>query len=123
MPVRAIFRRALVRGEVAINPTTGLELPAVRGRRDRIASPEEAATLLATLDRDRAMWATAMYAGLRLGELLALDWSAGRPGRRPNSRPPLVGSQERALSRQSLALDRVRRLRRELARVALRRMR
>jgi integrase len=76
MPVRAIFRRALVRGEVAINPTTGLELPAVRGRRDRIASPEEAATLLAALPEDRTLWATAMYAGLRLGELLALDWSA-----------------------------------------------
>jgi integrase len=70
MPVRAISRRALARGEVAINPTTGLELPAVRGRRDRIASPDEAARLLASLDRDRALWATAMYAGLRLGELL-----------------------------------------------------
>lgn len=76
MPVRAIFRRALAPGEVAINPTTGLELPAVRGRRDRIASPDEPARLLAALDRDRALWATAMYAGLRLGELLALEWSA-----------------------------------------------
>src|SRR5439155_20986963 len=74
LPVRAIFRRALTRGEVAINPTSGLELPAVRGRHDRIASPEEAATLLAALDGDRALWATAMYAGLRLGELMALDW-------------------------------------------------
>jgi integrase len=45
LPLRVIFRRALVRGEVAINPTVGLELPAVRGRRDRIASPEEAAQL------------------------------------------------------------------------------
>jgi integrase len=51
-----------------------LELPAVRGRRDRIASPREAMTLLAALDGDRALWATAMYAGLRLGELMALDW-------------------------------------------------
>lgn len=76
MPVRAIFRRALARGEVAVNATTGLELPAVRGRRDRIASPDEAARLLTALDRDRALWATAMYAGLRLGELLALTWSA-----------------------------------------------
>jgi hypothetical protein len=32
LPVRAIFRRAVARGEVAVNPTTGLELPAVRGR-------------------------------------------------------------------------------------------
>lgn len=76
MPVRAVFRRALARGEVALNPTSGLELPAVRGRRDRIASPAEAAALLAALPRDRALWATAMYAGLRLGELMALEWSA-----------------------------------------------
>jgi integrase len=75
MPLRAIFRRALARGEVAVNPTTGLELPAVEGRRDRIASPAEAAALLAALaERDRALWATAMYAGLRRGELLALRW-------------------------------------------------
>jgi len=39
LPVRAIFRRAVARGEVAINPTTGLELPSVRGTRDRIAGP------------------------------------------------------------------------------------
>src|SRR2546422_4008377 len=60
MPLRAIFRRAC--GEVAVNPTTGLELPAVEGSRDRIASPAEAAALLAALAaRDRALWATAMY--------------------------------------------------------------
>jgi integrase len=75
MPLRAIFRRALARGEIAVNPTTGLELPAVEGSRDRIASPAEGAALLAALpERDRALWATAMYAGLRRGELLALRW-------------------------------------------------
>jgi hypothetical protein len=47
-----------------MKPTLGLELPAVRGTRDRIASPEEAAALLAALPADRAIWATAMYAGL-----------------------------------------------------------
>ncbi|MDP8943141.1 MAG: site-specific integrase [Actinomycetota bacterium] len=63
------------RGELAVNPTTGLELPAVRGKRDRIASPEEAAALIAAVpEGDRALWATAMYAGLRRGELLALRW-------------------------------------------------
>jgi integrase len=75
MPLRAIYRRALSRGEVAVNPTTGIELPAVRGKRDRIASPEEAARLIASLDEDdRAVWATAFYAGLRRGELMALRW-------------------------------------------------
>jgi integrase len=75
MPLRAIFRRAVARGNVAVNPTSGLELPAMEGARDRIAAPAEAAALLAALpERDRALWATAMYAGLRRGELLALRW-------------------------------------------------
>jgi integrase len=75
MPLRAIFRRAVARGEVAMNPTSGLELPAMEGTRDRIASPGEAVELLAALPKgDRAIWATAMYAGLRRGELLALRW-------------------------------------------------
>jgi integrase len=75
MPLRAIYRRGFSRGEVAVNPTTGLELPAVRGRRDRIASPQEAAALLAALpEEERALWATALYAGLRRGELMALRW-------------------------------------------------
>jgi integrase len=73
LPVRAIYRRALSRGEVAINPTSGLEMPAVRGGRDRIAPPEECARLLGALRlADRVVWATAMYAGLRRGELTAL---------------------------------------------------
>jgi integrase len=74
-PLRAVYRRAVRDGDVAINPTTGLELPSVEGTRDRIASPDEAAQLLAALTaKDRALWATAMYAGLRRGELMALRW-------------------------------------------------
>jgi integrase len=61
---------------VAANPTTGLALPAVRGRRDRVARPEEAAALIDALPlSQRALWATALYAGLRMGELQALDWT------------------------------------------------
>jgi integrase len=75
MPLRVIFRRAVARGEVAVNPTSAVELPAVRGRRDRVASPSEAVELLEALpERDRALWATALYAGLRRGELLAFRW-------------------------------------------------
>jgi integrase len=75
MPLRSIYRRAVRRGEVSVNPTTGLELPAVRGRRDRIASPQEARALLEALPgEDRALWATALFAGLRRGELQALVW-------------------------------------------------
>lgn len=76
MPLRVIFRRALARGIVAVNPTAGLELPAAEGRRERIASPDEAERLLAALPfPDRAIWATALYAGLRSGELQGLEWS------------------------------------------------
>jgi len=76
LPLRAIYRRALNRDEVALNPTLSLTLPAVRGRRDRIARPEEAAELIKALPLgERALWATALYAGLRLGELQALDWA------------------------------------------------
>jgi integrase len=75
MPLRVIYRRAVEDGDVAVNPCTNLRLPAVRGRRERIASPEEAQRLLAALpDRDRPVWAAALYAGLRRGELMALRW-------------------------------------------------
>ena len=41
MPLRVIYRRAIEDGDVAVNPTHGLRLPAVRGKRDRVASPSE----------------------------------------------------------------------------------
>jgi len=76
LPLRAIYRRALLRDEVATNPTLNLALPAVRGKRDRIARVDEATALLAALPAsDRGLWATALYAGLRMGELQALDWT------------------------------------------------
>jgi integrase len=75
MPLRAIFRRAMNRGELSVNPTTGVDLPAPKGRRERFAAPAEGAELLrATPERDRPLWAAAMYAGLRRGELQALRW-------------------------------------------------
>jgi integrase len=50
-------------------------MPAVEGARDRVADPEEAERLIGCLSlEDRAIWATAIYAGLRLGELQALGW-------------------------------------------------
>jgi integrase len=73
--LRAIYRRALTLDDVLVNPTRGVELPAVRGRRERVATAAEAAALIATApDADRALWATAFYAGPRHGELRALDW-------------------------------------------------
>jgi integrase len=72
-PLRAVYRHALSVGDVAVNPTAGLQLPSVDGVRDRIASPAEAEALLDALpDEDRTLWATAFYGGLRRGELRAL---------------------------------------------------
>ena len=77
LPLRALYRRALAREQVALNPTLGLALPAVRGSRERIARPEEAAALIAAVPlAEQALWATALYAGLRRGELRALDWES-----------------------------------------------
>jgi integrase len=72
LPVRAIYRRALSRSQVHTNPTLGLRLPAVAARRKRVARPAEAREALP--QPDRAFWATALYAGLRRGELQALRW-------------------------------------------------
>jgi integrase len=75
-PLRVIFGRAIRRDMLAVDPTEGLELRRPNGHRDRIAAPAEAAALLAALpEEDRALWATAMYAGLRRGELRALRYS------------------------------------------------
>ena len=47
----------------------------VRGPATRVASPTEAATLIEALPpRDQALFGLAVYAGLRLGEILALRW-------------------------------------------------
>jgi integrase len=75
MPLRALYRRLVSRDEILLNPTVGLTLPAIRQRRERIARPEEARSLLAALSPgDRPPWAMALYAGLRRGEIRALRW-------------------------------------------------
>jgi integrase len=74
-PLQVIYRLAIDDGELAVNPCERLRLPAARGRRERIASPSEAAALIAALrPADRALWGCAFYAGLRRGELRALLW-------------------------------------------------
>jgi len=75
-PIRTLYRRAIQRDQVAVNPTTNLAVPRVDNMRERFATREEATELLAALpDSDRALWATAFYGGLRRGELRALRWS------------------------------------------------
>jgi integrase len=71
--LRSVFRREVEADRLKMSPTQGLRLPAVRGRRERFATPDEAAVLVAALPpADRPIWATAFYAGLRRGELMAL---------------------------------------------------
>ena len=73
--VQVVYRYAMELDLVAANPTSGLRLPNGVGRRDRAAGPEEAAELLAALPGEvRPIYATAFYAGLRRGELMALRW-------------------------------------------------
>jgi integrase len=75
LPLRLVFRFARARGIVAIDPTDGLELPEKSSRQRVPPSPADAARLLAAApEPDRPVWATAMLAGLRRGELLALEW-------------------------------------------------
>jgi integrase len=73
LPLQVMYRRALQHGIVAINPTTSIEKPAVKSRRETVASVTEIDTLLAALEpADRRVWATALWAGLRRGEMFAL---------------------------------------------------
>lgn len=58
-PLRSIYRRAIKREQVVVNPTVQLEVPAARGRRDRIASPEEGR------DRSRASPPSTAHCGRR----------------------------------------------------------
>lgn len=76
-PLQGLYRRARAREGLAVNPTRDLELPAPNPKDVEIVGPEIAAQLLDVLPvEDRALWATALYAGLRYGELRALRWSA-----------------------------------------------
>jgi integrase len=74
VPLRSLYRRACQLGEARVNPTVGLSVPAVSRRQTRFATTAQIEALIAVLDsaKDRALWATALYAGLRHGELQAL---------------------------------------------------
>lgn len=75
LPLRSICRRAIDREEIDHNPTSKLSLPVDRRRKDRVAPPDEVNSLLEVLPFNlRLIWATAIYTGLRRGELQALGW-------------------------------------------------
>ena len=87
-----IFRRAIARGELGVNACTGLELPAVRGGRDRIALPDEAAIMLAALpDDDRAILGDGDLRRSVRRRTASASARRGRPRARRHSRPPQLG--------------------------------
>lgn len=75
LPLRAIYRRGLRQGIVAVNPTRDIELPLAEARRTVDLDKADIEPLLSALpEADQPLWATAFYAGLRRGELRALRW-------------------------------------------------
>jgi integrase len=75
--LRALYAWAIPRNFAQVNPTRDLRLPSGEKARERVASPSEAVVLIeAVQPRDQAVLGLAVYAGLRLGEILALQWSA-----------------------------------------------
>lgn len=76
-PLQAIYRRARARAGLSANPTRDLELPAPRPDEVEVVAAADAARLLEPLPvSDKPIWASALYAGLRYGELRALRWRA-----------------------------------------------
>ena len=76
-PLRVVYRRALEDDVVTRNPVERLRLPANVATPRKVANVERAGELLPALpDGERAAWACAFYAGLRVGELRALRWGA-----------------------------------------------
>jgi integrase len=71
--IRAVYRHEIKRDRIKDNPTRGVTLPSGDGGEKRACAPGETRALIAAVPKeDRAIWATAFYAGLRRGELMAL---------------------------------------------------
>lgn len=75
--LHAIFKRAQRHYGLTVNPVAGVERQPVRRASEfRVLSPEQVQALAehAADEQDAAIYTTAAYAGLRLGELRALRW-------------------------------------------------
>jgi integrase len=127
-PLRVVIREAIEDGRLTVDPMAGMKMPAGQGRRERVADRAEAQMLIEALPiSEQALWATALYAGLRRGELRALqcdglDFDAdeiavdegwddveGAQGTKSNAgerRVPMVGVLKRCLRAHLLASGR-----------------
>jgi integrase len=75
-PLRVVYRRAIQDEEVQRTPVDHLRLPGLKTKPRAVVAPERAAELLELLPvRERALWTTLFYGGLRIGEARALRWS------------------------------------------------
>ncbi len=81
--VRSFFRFACREGRLERNPAKGVKTPKLPRPLPRHLRPGEIETLLETIDgdepldkRDRAIFELLYATGLRVGELVGLDWSA-----------------------------------------------
>lgn len=75
MPLRFLLGYAAKRDLIASNPIIGVVSPPSRESITKILPLEDGEALLERLEgRDQAIFATAIYSGLRLGELRALKW-------------------------------------------------
>lgn len=74
--LRVMLKWCVREEAIAANPCDGVELPSGGTARDRIVPAAEAIELLGKFTRtdDRAIYATAFFAGLRRGELMGLEW-------------------------------------------------
>ena len=75
--LHGIFRRAQVVWDVPVNPLARVEKHPMRPSGDiQVFSPEEVWALVRTAatEQDGALFLTAAFTGLRMGELLALRW-------------------------------------------------
>ena len=74
-PLRVVYRRAIQDDELTRSPAEHLRLPAHDTTPRRVADLERVTALIEALPAgERAAWATAFYAGLRVSELRALRW-------------------------------------------------
>jgi integrase len=73
-PLRVVIREALEDGRLTVDPIAGMRIATgKKGRREHVANRAEAQVLIDALPvSEQALWATALYAGLRRGELKAL---------------------------------------------------